>query len=158
MPAMSSASPLSPAVQVRREMEAVEDVERRADDERVEGGADARPLAERGREHEHDEGHHHHRDPEAQARVDRDGLVQDVPRAEPDIGAHGQQLAPAVEQQRGDQRGEARAHAAAQGRMRARHLTIMAVQDGDMLKQQARQPRGPCGREESPDTEGQGAG
>ena len=156
MPATSSASPLAPAVQVRREVEAVEEVERRADDERVEDGGDARALAERGREHEHDERHDDDRDPEAQAGVDRDRLVEDVPRAEPDIGAHGQQLAPAVEEQRSDQCREARAHAATQGRMRARHVSIMG--DGDMLKQQARQPRGPCGREESPDTEGQGAG
>ena len=84
--------------------------------------------------------------------------IRDVPRPEPDIGAHRQQLAPAVQEQRGDERGEARAKAAAQSRVRARHRDIMAVRRGDMLSLQARQPRDPCGREESPDTEEQGAG
>ena len=54
-PTTSSARPATSAVEMRREVEAVEDVERRADDERVHERADPRALAERRREHEHGE-------------------------------------------------------------------------------------------------------
>ena len=99
------------AVQVRREIEAVEEIERRADDECVHQGAKARALPECGREDEHRERHDHDGRAEAPARVIRDRLVEDVPGAQSDIGAHRQQLAPAVEQQCGDERDEARARA-----------------------------------------------
>ena len=69
MPATSSARPADAAVQVRREVEAVEEVEGRADDQRVHERAEARALAERRGEHEHDERHDDDRDAEAQARV-----------------------------------------------------------------------------------------
>ena len=147
-----------PAVEVRREVEAVEEVVGAADDQRVHDRADARALAERRREHEHDERRRHHDGAERDARDVGDGRVEDVPRPEADAGAHRQQLAVAVQQQPGGERGEAHAGTAAQGRMWARHAGIMAARHGDMLSLQARQPRGRRGREESPDTEGQGAG
>ena len=143
---------------MRRELEAIEEVEGRADDQRVEQRAEPRALAQDGGEHEHDEGHEHRRHAEAQSRVNRDRLVQHVPRPEPDVRPHRQQLAPPVQEQRADERREAHPVAAAQGRVGTGHRDIMAAQRGDMLSLQARQPRGPRGREESPDTKGQGAG
>ena len=92
MPATSSASRSRSAVELWREVEPVEHVERAADDERVHDRAQARPLAERGREHEHRERQATTAVPKLHP-VIRDRLVEDVPGAESDIGAHRQQLA-----------------------------------------------------------------
>ena len=121
----------------------VEDVEGRPDDERVQRSADAGALAEGRSQHEHDEGNDDDGGAEVQARVNRHCLVQHIPWAEADVGPHGEQIAPPVQDQGRDQRGEANSAAAAKHRMRARHRGIMAAWRGDMLNLQARQPRGP---------------
>ncbi len=122
MPATSSARPASAAVEMRREVEAVEEVEGRADDQRIHERADARALAERGGEHEHDERRDDHDGAEAQARDVDDRLSAARP-----TGRGRRRRAPSAARpsrtgsSAGRERGEAHAEAAAQGRMGARH-------------------------------------
>ena len=83
------------------------DVGRRPDEQRVEHGADAGPLAQRDPEQQHDDAREHGDDAEAQPGVHGDALREHVPRRGADLPAHDERDADPVEEEPDEQLREA---------------------------------------------------